>query len=63
MTAEEIQRLPWLLRRAQVMAITGWSEATLYKMVRCGQLNMQLTPGKQRRFRKCEILGMIGMMK
>ena len=51
-----VENLPWLLRRAQVVQLTGCDPKTLRKMVECGVLTVFRTPGGQRRYRKSEIL-------
>lgn len=53
MTLEEFHRLPLLLTRRQVLAVTGWCKKTFYKQVDAGQLKPALTlPTGKQFFRK-----------
>jgi len=64
MTAAEFQRLPFLLRRAQVLAATGWSIETFRQeaAARDGQLRPAVVGrGKGRRFRKVVVAQIIGL--
>lgn len=56
MSAEEFNRLPLMISRRQVLAITGWCKGTLYKQVAAGVIKpIMQTPGGQSRFRKLDL--------
>jgi predicted DNA-binding transcriptional regulator AlpA len=56
MSAEEFQRLPLMVSRRQVLAVTGWAKGTFYKHVNAGALKpVMQTPGGHQRFRKLDL--------
>lgn len=61
MTHEGFQKLPFLLRRLQVMEVLDCDKRTLPKMIACGHLTKVVPPGAQElRFRKVQVALLVG---
>lgn len=56
MSADEFQKLPLMVSRRQVLAVTGWAKTTFYKQIQAGVIKpVQETPGGHQRFRKLDL--------
>ena len=62
MSASDFNGLPALLRRKQVLAITGWSKKNYYQMVEDNQLPLLSIPGfKEKRVKTLQLAAMLGI--
>lgn len=53
MTLDEFNKLPLMVSRRHIMAVTGWANNTFYKHVRVGKLKpVASTDGGHARFRR-----------